>query len=71
MTFIARKIEGRITLGVGQFGATKGDTVRLTGLRMSVAMHSYGKDSMGAMQIGTELEPSARCSGQRRSLHLE
>lgn len=51
MTFVRRKIEALITLGVGQFGETKGDTVRLSGLRMSVSMRSYGKDSMGALQM--------------------
>ena len=51
MTFVRRRIDAVITLGVGKFGETKGGTLRLTGLRMSCHMQSYGRDAMGQLQM--------------------
>lgn len=51
MSFVKRRIEAVITLGKGDFGETKGDTVKLAGLRMAARMNSFGKDSMGQIQM--------------------
>lgn len=51
MTFAKRRIEATITLGKGDFGETKGDTVKLSGLRMSANMNICGQDSMGQIQM--------------------
>jgi baseplate hub protein gp41 len=51
MTFVRRRIEAVITLGKGDFGETKGDTVKLAGLRMSARVDVRGMDSMGQIQL--------------------
>lgn len=51
MSFVRRRIEAQITLGKGKFGETKGDTIKLSGLRTSVHMQSYGRDAMGQLQM--------------------
>jgi len=51
MTFVRRQIDVAITLGRGKFGDTAGDTVILSGLRIACHMQSYGRDSMGQIQL--------------------
>lgn len=51
MTFARRRIEATITLSKGTFGDAKGDTVKLSGLRMSASMSTLGQASMGQMQL--------------------
>jgi hypothetical protein len=50
-TFAEKTLELTITLGEGDFGATAGPTVTLSGLRMRAELVNPGGDSMGMLQI--------------------
>lgn len=49
--FTRKRIDLTITLGTGQFGDGKGDSVTLSGLRMSADLINAGGDTMGASQV--------------------
>lgn len=51
MTFVKRRIDVTITLGSGQFGEEKGDTVTLTGYRVVADMAAIGGDAQGQLQL--------------------
>lgn len=50
-TFAEKTLELTVTLGEGEFGATSGATVTLSGLRMSADVANPGGESMGALQM--------------------
>jgi hypothetical protein len=50
-TFTKRRLDLTITLGDGEFGDTVGDTVTLTGLRMTADAVKPGGESMGTLQL--------------------
>ncbi len=49
--FTKKRLELTITLGTGAFGETVGDTVKLSGLRMSADIAMAGGETMGALQL--------------------
>lgn len=49
--FTRKKIDLTITLGTGQFGDGKGDSVTLSGLRMTADLINAGGETMGAAQV--------------------
>lgn len=49
--FTKKRLDLTITLGTGEFGDTVGDTVTLSGLRMSADMINSIGDSMGTLQL--------------------
>ncbi|MFJ3048518.1 baseplate hub protein [Herbaspirillum chlorophenolicum] len=51
MTFVKRRIDVTITLGSGQFGDEKGDTVTLTGYRVVADVAVVGGDAQGQLQL--------------------
>ena len=51
MSFIKRLIQITITLGTGQFGDDKGNTVVLSGHRTLVSIAAFGGDSQGEAQV--------------------
>lgn len=51
MSFVKRRIDVTITLGAGQFGDEKGDTVTLTGYRVVADMAAVGGDAQGQLQL--------------------
>lgn len=46
MTYVRRKIDVTITLGTGDFGEGTGNTVKLSGLRVSATITKYGASAM-------------------------
>lgn len=50
-SFTEKTLELTVTLGEGDFGATAGPTVTLSGLRMSAELSNPGGESMGALQM--------------------
>lgn len=50
MSIPRRRIDVTITLGTGNFGADKGDTVTLTGLRVMASIAAYAGATQGALQ---------------------
>lgn len=50
-TFTKKRLDLTITLGTGEFGETVGDTVTLSGYRMTADLINPGGDSMGALQL--------------------
>lgn len=50
-TFTKKRLDLTITLGTGEFGATEGDTVTLSGLRMMADIVFAGGETMGALQL--------------------
>lgn len=51
MSFIKRIIQITITLGTGQFGDDKGNTIVLSGMRTLVSISAFGGDSQGEAQV--------------------
>ncbi len=51
MSFTRKRIDVTISLGKGQFGDQKGDTVTLTGHRVQANIAVYGKESQGGLQL--------------------
>ncbi|NKI68966.1 hypothetical protein GN109_06000 [Collimonas pratensis] len=50
-SFTKKRLDLTITLGEGAFGDTVGDTVTLSGLRMTASAVSPGGETMGALQL--------------------